>query len=315
MTTLHAFDIPEDDALLPNWLEEQLAGPHLGELVAELEALQEVERTFRGPGSNEPATLNTVLGNRLSDVQQRGLSAIPPVVLRRLFRHPELLNELQNEVLSAESAYWDQKLAESDDLSDSVGAGWNRLALEIGEISPTLPMTRPASTRPAGGRPIRWYFAGLATAAAITVAAFVAREKFPPQPGGQGTLTASTGWGWSKPNAFPRDVSRTEYLNTLADQAEQWSRKRPETPQALALRINEFRQGCSQLLLSDHKPLPPPERKWLVEKCRLWAGKLDASLAALEAGTDVPEVRKQVDQLVDKLTKTLRDEAAHPTAA
>jgi hypothetical protein len=337
MTTLHAFNIPEDDTLLPSWLEQQIASPHLGELVAELEVLQEVERAIPGKDSadatrlGQPTTLDSFLGNRLPQVCQRGLAAVPPIVLRRLFRRPDLLIELQNQLLTAQSAYWDQKLAESDDLSESVGAGWTRLTLELGEISPPGPTERPASSRPvkSGGRPIRWYFAGLATAAAIAVAAFVARDQFhgpqqvAQQPGPQGAQprgeqvvvqppTAPTGWGWSKPNAFPNDVTRKQYLAVLADEAEQWRNKRPDTREALAQRINEFRQGCSRLILADHKPLPPPDDKWLVEKCRQWAGKLDANLAALEAGQDVLAVRGEVDQLVDKLAKTLRDRAAQP---
>jgi hypothetical protein len=333
MTTLHAFNIPEDDALLPNWLEEQIASTHLGELVAELEVLQEVERSFSGQDpdddqrSGQPTTLDAFLGNRLPQVCQRGLAAVPPIVLRRLFRYPDLLIELQNQVLTAQSAYWDQKLDESDDLSESVGAGWTRLTLELGELSPPRPTERPASSRPVktGGRPIRWYFAGLATAAAIAVAAFVAQDQFKgqqqaalPQPGPpQGVVQggAPTGWGWSKPGAFPSDVTRKQYLTVLADEAEQWRGKRPDTPRALAQRINEFRQGCSQLILADHKPLAPGDRNWLVDKCHQWANKLDVELTALEKGEDVLAVRGKVDEMVDKLVKTLRDRAAQPSAA
>jgi hypothetical protein len=110
-------------------------------------------------------------------------------------------------------------------------------------------------------------------------------------------------------------VTRKQYLTALADGAEQWRGKRPDTPQALAQRINEFRQGCSQLILADHKPLAPGDRNWLVDKCHLWASKLDVDLAALENGKDVLAVRAEVDQMVDKLVKTLRDRAAQPAAA
>ena len=56
--------------------------------------------------------------------------------------------------------------------------------------------------------------------------------------------------------------------------------KRPDDPIDLARRIGEFRQGCSVLILSPHKPLSGQDRAWLVGKCRAWAAKLDAHLAA-----------------------------------
>ena len=55
----------------------------------------------------------------------------------------------------------------------------------------------------------------------------------------------------------------------------------PDDTEGLVRRIAEFRQGCSVLIESPHKPLPDTDRTWLVEKCRAWAAKLDAHLAAL----------------------------------
>lgn len=312
MTALYTFDIPEDDALLANWLEDMIAGPHLGEFVSELEVLLEAGRLGRGersqaaPGRGEQS-LEEILGRPLQDVVQRGLSAVPAPSLRRLFRHPGRLLELQDHVLSADAAYWDRKLRASDDLFKKVETGWRRLSESTAVGPPSARPARPASaSRP---RPVRWFVAGLATAAAIAVGAFFGWDRI------QGPQQVASGWGWSKLNAFPADVSRAEYLKTLADQAEEWRRKRPETPQALAQRISEFREGCSRLILADHQPLPPADRKWLVERCRVWAKKLDDQLAELEAGKPVATVRSQVDDVVDKLTKALRDRASTPAPA
>jgi hypothetical protein len=314
MMTLHTFDIPEDDALLASWLEDMIAGPHLGELVSELEVLREAGRVDRdsqqtethGPG--QQTTLEQVLGRRREAVSQEGLAAVPAKSLRRLFRQPELLIALQDHVLTEGGAYWDRKLRESNDLSERTETGWHRLSESPVIGPPAVQPVRPA--RELRARPMRWFVAGLATAAAVAVFAVIGWDRM------QGPQqVAKTGWGWIKPDAFPVELSREQYLKMLADEAEEWSRKRPDTPQDLAQRISEFREGCSRLILSEHKPLPPADRKWLVERCRVWAKKLDEQLADLEAGKTTAIVRAQVDETVDRLAKALRDRAAKPTPA
>jgi hypothetical protein len=88
-------------------------------------------------------------------------------------------------------------------------------------------------------------------------------------PGGAGVASAS-GWGWSRPDALPQDLSRDAYLNHLADGAQVWFNKRPADRTTLIERITEFRQGCTVLIQSPHKPLPANDRAWHVGKCRAW---------------------------------------------
>jgi hypothetical protein len=95
----------------------------------------------------------------------------------------------------------------------------------------------------------------------------------------------------------------------LAAASQEWFKKRPETALELARRIGQFRQGCSTLIVAEHKPLPEDDRKWLRERCRAWAEKFDRHLAALEAGEDVEKVREAMDATVNQLTKALRDRA------
>jgi hypothetical protein len=47
----------------------------------------------------------------------------------------------------------------------------------------------------------------------------------------------------------------------------------------------------------------------LVEKCRVWAAKLDAHLAALEGGVSAAKVRDDADATINKLIEALRDRA------
>jgi len=130
------------------------------------------------------------------------------------------------------------------------------------------------------------------------------------RPGPQVSVTtAPSGWGWNRPGALPRDVPPAEYLNKLADAASEWFKKRSDDPAALAKRLAEFRQGCSVLMLSEHRPLSPDDRTWLVLKCRTWAAKLDAHLAGVEAGEDPSKVRAEADETIDKMIRALRERA------
>jgi hypothetical protein len=120
-------------------------------------------------------------------------------------------------------------------------------------------------------------------------------------------VAASAGWGWSRPGALPQDLPRGDYLDRLAEGAEEWFHQRPDEPLALARRMAEFRQGCSVLILSPHRPLPAEDRAWLVAKCRGWAAKFDAHLAAVEAGKAPQIVRDQADANVEAIVTALRD--------
>jgi hypothetical protein len=316
MNTLHAFAIPEDDALLPAWLESMIAGPHLGELVSELEVLQapdpSARRNVNLQFADEHMTLDKILGNRLSQVYDRGLGVVSSTALRRLFRYPHLLFELQTHVLAEGGAYWDQKLRESTELTEMADAGWSHLtqALKTDDANVLAERAARIHTDKSPTRPIRWFVAGMLSAAAVAVVVVVMRDRMHgPQ------HVAGAGWGWNRPDAFAADVSREDYLNALADGAQEWHRERPDTPQALARRITEFREGCSRLILADHRPLAPPDSSWLVDRCRTWAKKLDEHLVDIEAGKDLDTVRSQVDATVARLVQVLRDRAAHPAAA
>jgi hypothetical protein len=101
----------------------------------------------------------------------------------------------------------------------------------------------------------------------------------------------------------------------LAAGAEEWAKKRPDNRVALAQRLNEFRQGCSVLILSEHQPLTPVDRRWLKDACQKWAQKLDGQLARLESGEPVSEVEKATDDMAKTIATKLRDRAAKPGTA
>lgn len=116
-------------------------------------------------------------------------------------------------------------------------------------------------------------------------------------------------WGWNRAGApEPRDAKA--YLDTLAAGAQEWFKKKPEARADLAQRIVEFRQGCSKLILAEHRLLAQADKSWLVRRCKGWAGQIDRHLTDLEAGKDASEVRKDIDDTVNRITEALEARAA-----
>jgi hypothetical protein len=147
-----------------------------------------------------------------------------------------------------------------------------------------------------------------ATAAAVLIGVAVYESrKLRTDPGAQ--PVAAVGWGWAKPDALPQDLPAAEYLRRLADAAEEWTKKRPADAIALAQRLNEFRQGCAVLILSEHRPLAQPDREWLKERCQKWAGRLNEELTRLESGTPVAQVEEETTGIARQIAAALRERA------
>jgi hypothetical protein len=311
--TLFIMDIPDDPARLPDWLEQHLVGLDLGALVAELSV---VRGTSTGPGAAQRVSPGQLLGRYRDAVLARGLSAAPLSLVQDLLRHPEALLELQQLVLAEGGVYWDRlpRPAEADELVES---GHRRLQPLLG--SPVraafLPSVAPAeapSRTPFFRRP---WFVSLATATAILIAVSLWQQFTPYRPQlftphrPRSVVTA-----WARAD-LPPDEGPAAYLDSLADAAEEWFDERPEQPAALAERIGEMRQGCSQLIFAEHEPLSEGDRKWLVDRCRKWAGTFDEQLEALEAGEDPGVVREKMDETVRRIVTILRERAQQTRSA
>jgi hypothetical protein len=295
---LVAMSIPEDPVDLPGWLERQLVSLELGALVAELTAVH---------GAAEGPELTGVLGDRREAVLARGLAALPASALRQLLRQPRLLLDLQELVLTEGGPYW-QHLPKADPLLATLALRDERLL--VSEITPA-PSLRITSATPKP-RASWWRSAavGLASAAAALLAVYLFRDPLARQVHGPPAADAATAWGWEKLGDPPPDLAPPAYLNELADAADEWFRQRPEEPAVLAQRIGEMRLGCSRLIFAPHTPLKDPaQREWLVARCRAWAAKFDKSLADLEAGRPVAEVRGDMDRTVQTLAGALRERA------
>ena len=279
--------IPDDPAALAGWLERQLIGLDLAAVIAELTAIH-------GERGADTETLADVLGEFADAVRTKGLNELPRARLQRLLRQPQLLLDLQEMVLIEGGRYWEQ-LPRDPELGRIATLGWQKLSAALPQ--PSRPKTA-------------WYrhpiLVAFATAAAVLIGVFVYQMSLPTP---VQNFPVATAWGWNDPAMRSEAGPPAEYLRRLAKIDEAWHAERPESRMALAKRIGEMRQGCSKLILAEHRPLTPETRKWLVGKCRAWATDFDRYLVELERDGDVTKIRNDMDATVDKLAAALRKKA------
>jgi hypothetical protein len=150
---------------------------------------------------------------------------------------------------------------------------------------------------------IVWAVAASMLAAALAVGPIL------PGPFVAERVVPSMAWGWAGMETLPQHLARAAYLNRLAEAAEDWYRIEPDDPLSLARRLGELRQGCSILLLAEHRPLTPEDRTWLTESCRSWAARCDGYLIALETGAEPRIIRGQIDRTIEEISAALRKRA------
>ncbi len=296
----HVLDIPEDPNELASWLDRHIAGLELAELVAELSAIQQ-----NTPPKDVP--LEAVLGDRRKAVLSQGLSVLPHAILGRLLRHPQLLFELQDEILLSGGPYWDRIPQDTPRRAGLIHHGTRRVnaLFQSLAIEPDLDdsgleiLETPWWKRPA--------ILAMAAAAMILIALIIGWQL--------NTAKSSSPWGWNRAEALADSGRPDLYLDQLAEAAEDWFKVRPEDRAGLTQRVEQFRAGCRQLIAAPHTALAPADRAWLVERCRAWMSKLEANLNSLEQGQEPLQVRDDVDKTVRKLIDTLHAKAAERRVA
>ncbi len=181
----------------------------------------------------------------------------------RLLKQPELLLELQERVLIDGGAYW-ESLPLEPELVAAVQQGWQRLSSERGlsagveHVSNVLNSSSITSTLETCSttESLRQARRIVVAAAAMVLIAFgLWLLPKPNQP-----LLA---WGWNRPGTFAAD----QYLDRLADRADEWHQRPHETPDQLRNDLTDFRQACLTLLDATYDPLPPEQRDELKKCC------------------------------------------------
>ncbi len=278
--TIYALEIPNDDAAVPRWLEQQITGPELHQLVAELRAVK---------SSESAPDLNQLLGASRDPMLEQGLGILSPEQRSQLLAHPELLYELQELIFASGGDYWLRQLTRDADRR-AAQAVWPKIQKAI---EPTATPATSALSR-------RNVVVALLSMAAVFLIGFFAMN----------SLGKPETYGWSKPGVFEVAMAKPAYLNHLADRANEWFDAKPADAEQLASRMKQFRESCDKLIAAKHPQLSEADRAWLKERCGVWAGKIDASLATLEKDpSQLKAVNAEMDETVNKLMAALRDRA------
>ena len=334
-------NIPIDSEQIAPWLEQQLTGMHLGLLVAELETVH---------GSSERKTLAQICGAELDQICESGLSCLSSKAVTQLLINPNALLELQDAVFVDGSAYWQQLASAGESgrrakhlqkvaLEKLLPGGHSTWVPATEKTNPdhgsSPPVSIPASSKQAatttsgstapvpvrtgisrstfatpvpaadvkamssGRRRVRW-FLGSGTIAALLLV-MVLQWPSSPKPG----------WGFNTPDLLAFEGSEKQFLNHLADAANQWSSKQPADTVQLRERLVQFGNGCQKLIDTLDEPLPqlsPETQTWLRDKCLAWKTTIDEHVAAIDNGTgSFPEIRAAADATISKLVKALRN--------
>lgn len=310
---IHALEIPEKRRDRLRWLEDQLVGVELPDLVAELRAVH---------GAIDSVALKQILADQLPNVLDSGLSELDDRRVQQLLRNPDSLFELQEKILLEGSEYW-QQLARQPAIGFDTSLNIFSLSMEATSaysinLDRPQPLTHKPLVTPHSKVSQPWYqhplLISLATAAAVLIATNM-YDRFQAANSAEQTQVASAdGWGWDRPGALVSNVAPDVYMNKLADGAGDWFNKQPEDARQLATRIAQFRQGCSTLILADHSALAAADEEWLVGKCQAWAKKLDAHLAAVEAGEPFNEIKSATNETIKQLIGALRTRSSELSA-
>lgn len=291
MMKLTSLDIPNDPAAWPAWLEGHLVGTELGDLAAEL-------RVLVGDQDTKTRTLDDVLGTQAAAVLESGLGVLDDHQIAELLKHPYLLLALQERILIEGGEHW-QRVPLAEEHRREAEADWKRVEAALAEPPAVTPRTASGQQSEKRSWGVRRTI--LAIVAAFLVVAF----------GMWATRPAPSGWGFERSGLLTANLAAPEYLHSLAAAADDWFNQRPATSESLAERLREFRAGCDTLIAAPHPQLSPEDRVWLIERCRAWREKIDGHLDELAQNPgNVPRVREQADQTVNKLKAALTARAA-----
>lgn len=276
-----ALTIPDEHEAVPGWLERELVGANLPQLVAELGAVHDA--------GGRTADLAAVLGRDRAALLDGGLNAVPRRILRALLTTPSLLPELQSLVFESGGPHWDGVIADTDlpRRAEAVSAGVR---------------AKLTAAEPSRGRGWRWAERA-AWVTAMAAAVLVAVTASAPD------TSSSAGWGFAKIAELPRNADAKAVYAKLADLSDEWNRKPTDDRLALAKRLTEFRLGCSALQAAD-LPLSASESRWVKGRCAEWASRIDGHLRDLDATGDVPAVRAAANATVAAIARELRERNA-----
>jgi hypothetical protein len=311
--TLVSLEMPLDHVARARWLERQLVGLYLSELVEELDSVQGVRATRGDNASSDAPSLDAICHDWLDEILRAGLSALSSDDLRCLLSHPHCLIDLQDEIFRRGGPYWDS-VVRSAEHTRAVARVISGVEQTIAPEGPSGAGFKTADSTAATTFPVRhvsdasvehrqsrrtWTWTLRAGLAAASLAAILALWQLNP---------TDVTWGFNRPDVLAARDDPAQFFNTLADAAEDWFLERPRDREPLIERLNQFSAGCSKLIESPLETLSAEDRQWLRERCGRWKTAIDGLSAQLAAGQSPPQtIRDAADDIIRRLQVALRE--------
>lgn len=320
---LQILHLPTDPSLIPDWLEQQLVGTGLAQLIAELSAVH---------GGRPHQTLRDICSDNYANLLQTGLKSLSESQIQQLLRNPTALGELQEEVFVGGYPYW-TKLAESgcasgladlllqkrllphSVLDSPTDAGLaSRTATELPRVTEpvavkksvqdsadmaTLAPAQPINSAPGAlnGRRRGRLLLALAPAIIVATALFLLLP----------ATASNASWGFHRPDLLTAQMSEPEFFSSLSTASADWFAQDRTTPPALRKSLAEFSAGCNSLIAAPLPLLSSDKRELLREKCRNWQREANAMIVQLESPAPAfAEIQKSSDALMIRLGIALR---------
>lgn len=284
---LVAFDLPDKTKEIREWLETQLTGPNISHVAAQFSAVHKDQGQKR--------SLDDVCGELWSKILRDGLAGLRPVQLAQLLTQPSLLLELQERLLLEGGEFWQQRFQHHKEEQEN-----DRIKEYLLDQIQKVNTASVSVQRQTDYMKISFQksvILGFISTALVLIAVFLNQQP------------AKPGWGWDRPEVLIADIPADQYLNQLADSANEWFNKPTETKVELLTRLQQFRHGCETLIKAPHPQLSQEDRTWLIERCQAWAAKLDDQITALDHGADLKSADAAANALINKLIKALRKRA------
>jgi hypothetical protein len=300
--TVHIITIPDDQTQWPGWLEQQLVGSHLRELIEELRIVTSgngsdpvVGEVSQPPSRAVAAPLGEILTQeQLTEIAQSGLAAVSASTIRKLLAIPDALLDLQEYVLINGSSHW-QNLPVDRQLQTSVERGRMKLNAVIDDHQlPGRPAPISSGTKKTNRRSLAW----IASAAALLLVG-VLLWRMQPHPSGRILGT---------PGLLANNTSSSaEYFQRIAAAGQTWFDEQPADEATMIVLLEQTCKDCQILIDARHEALTAEERDWLVTKCRKWQGDLEQTLTSLKSGKiNLETAQADADLIMQKLVNVLK---------
>lgn len=309
--SVRMLQIPDQVADWPDWLERELVGFHLYDLVRELEITSRKE--------SKSNSLDETLGESRQEVLQRGLKILTSSQLRGLLRTPQHLIELQELVFVEGGNYW-HRIPRSDSHKKMASDQWASLAPKFSasqqSAAPTtvappivaasqraLPLnsfsdqaddlSRAATSSRSSGRRTLLFVALAAIAACVLL---VITPSF---------RTTNSKRFFARDSIQQSDLIDQAYLRMIAETIrEDWD-SHPEDSDRIRMQLIAFRDSCDVLLKDNLHQLRPEVAAELKTRCKKWRTKFDDALNQLAEGGDSAQVQADANQIVEQLLDVL----------